>query len=313
MTDLLLKSVALTHEEVESLVARFIKSLQDKRPETRGTYQRALREFTRWFPLDGAFRFQVADVLRYKDYLTNQRRLSAVSVSTYLTALRRCCEYLISLKILDANPARYVDGNKRPSVHSRETLSGQDVNRLLDVMDKTNMRGLRDFAVIRLMLDAALSEIEIVRSDVSDLEKRGETTILRVQGKGRGAKDEAVELSPATTAAIDQYLALRKPASGSEPFAMSQGNRTRGKRMTTRGIRDRVNYYLELAGIKQGRLRRVTPYSLRHTAAVMLADAGASPDEIRRRMRLGSIATAMLYINHKNRRATPNSTTTLPS
>jgi integrase len=67
--------------------------------------------------------------------------------------------------------------------------------------------------------------------------------------------------------------------------------------MTTRGVRDRVNIYLELAGIKRGPTRRITPYSLRHTAATLMASQGATADEIRKRLRLGSVATALLYIN----------------
>ena len=67
--------------------------------------------------------------------------------------------------------------------------------------------------------------------------------------------------------------------------------------MTTRGVRDRVTHYLVRAGLKGEGPRRISPYSLRHTAALLMAGDGASADEIRDRMRLGSLATAMLYIN----------------
>jgi len=229
-----------------------------------------------------------------------------MSVSTYLTALRRFCEYLIVKEIIEINPARHVNGNKRPIAHSRETLSALDVESLLNSINKSDVRGRRDYMIVRLMLDAGLSEIEIIRADVGDIKIRSNTFILYVQGKGRRTKDEVVDLPAITKGAIDGYLALRGSTSDSEPLALSAGNRTSGERMTTRGIRNRVNWHLERAGIKQERLRRVTPFSLRHTAAVRLADAGASADEIKRRMRLGSITTAMLYVNHKDRNTLPN-------
>jgi integrase/recombinase XerC/integrase/recombinase XerD len=302
MADPEMKFVELRQEDIAFHVEQFILGLKDKQPETRGTYQRALWEFVRWHAMDGRFRFQVADVARYKRHLSESKRLSEVSVSTYLTAVRQFCEYLRARGILDVNPARFVDGNKRPAVHSREVLTDQDIERLLALIDRSSLRGRRDYAIVRLMLDAALSEIEIIRANVGDIQVRGDFTVIRVQGKGRESKDEVVELSAITRRALDEYFALRNAASDDEPLALSAGNRTRGERMTTRGIRNRVNYYLEMAGVKQGRLRRVTPFSLRHTAAVRLAEAGASADEIKRRMRLGSIATAMLYVNHKNRR-----------
>ena len=282
----------------------FLVSLSDKRPETRGTYKRALRAFVRWFPGEDNFRFQVSDVERYKSYLSETKHLSDVSVSTYLTALRRFCEYLVSAGVLSANPARHVDGNKRPASHSREALSQADVRRLLDSVDKMGSRGLRDYAVIELMLGCALSEIEIIRADVADLQSRDGKWVLFVQGKGRNEKDESLVLEGDLRNVIDQYLATRTDLLPQAPLFASAGNRTRGQRMTTRGIRARVNFYLESGGIKRGRLRKLTPYSLRHTAALMMADAGATAEEIRKRLRLGSIATAMLYVNYKNRLST---------
>ncbi len=279
----------------------FVRSLRNRRPETRGTYQRALREFVRWFSQDREFRFRVNDVRRYKRYLTRKRKLSEVSVSTYLTALRRFCEYLVNGRVLPSNPAREVGGNSRPQSHSRAVLTGDDLERLLATVQRSDERSYRDYVIIRLMIDCALSEIEIVRADVGDLHTDPPDTFLLVQGKGRTRKDARVTLPADLVKSIDEYLVLRPDRTPSKPLFVSAGNRTRGRRMTTRGIRDRVNRYLEESGIKQGRLREVTPYSLRHTAAVLMAAGGASADEIRRRMRLGSVATAMLYINQTQR------------
>src|SRR5690606_23505182 len=72
--------------------------LRDRSPETVGTYRRSLNEFERWFALQrGRFRFAVADVEAYKRYLMETRELSQVSVSTYLTALRRFSQYLVDI------------------------------------------------------------------------------------------------------------------------------------------------------------------------------------------------------------------------
>jgi len=298
------QSVRMSRRSLAEHFEGFLRSLRGKRPETRGTYQRALREFVRWFERDGAFRFRVEDVERYKQHLTRRKKLSAVSVSTYLTAVRRFCEYLVHAGVLRGNPARSVEGNKRPQWHSRAVLAPEDVERLLAAVERQDERGIRDYAVVRLMLDCALSEIEIIRANVSDLRKGDQSDVLAVQGKGRTKKDAVVIIPPEVRQAIDDYLRLRGTLVPDQPLFVSAGNRTRGRRMTTRGIRDRVNMYLEQAGIKQGRMREVTPYSLRHTAAVIMAGRGATADEIRERMRLGSLATAMIYLNQKKREHT---------
>ncbi len=110
----------------------FVRSLADRRPETRGTYTRALREFLVWFPRQARFVFGVADVVRYKRHLSVRRRLASVSVATYLTALRRFFDYLVLQGVLPANPAKEVGGASRPAGHSRGTLTADDVRQILD-------------------------------------------------------------------------------------------------------------------------------------------------------------------------------------
>jgi site-specific recombinase XerD len=272
-----------------------VRSLAVHRPETRGTYARALREFRVWFPRQARFGFGVGDVQRYKRHLCVKKHLASVSVGTYLTALRRFFDYLVSQGVLRANPAREVGGASRPSTHSRGTLTADDVRQILDCVDRTDLRGLRDFAVLQLMVGCALSEVELVRADVGDLRSGNAGPILMVQGKGRTSKDAAVVLPGPARSALDAYMAARGPASAGDPLLVSDGNRTRGMRMTTRGIRDRVNQVLDRSGVRKGKTKKVSPYSLRHTAAAMLAAGGASPDELRQKLRLGTLATAMMY------------------
>jgi integrase/recombinase XerC len=274
----------------------FLRSLRNKRPETRGTYQRALREFVRWFVADGRVRFEIRDIERYKRHLTHRRKFAPVSVSTYLTAVRRFCEYLVRKGVLRQNPAREVGGNERPRCHSRDFLLPEEVERLLGAIDRSDERGLRDYAIVKLMLVCALSEIEIIRADQGDLTGNGQETHLAVQGKGRMTKDAVVVVPQDVLEALEAYLSRRSPLAPDQPLFASAGNRTRGSRMTTRGVRDSVNSWLERAGIRQEGTRRVTPFSLRHTAAVLMARGGASADDIRQRLRLGSLTTAMLYI-----------------
>jgi integrase/recombinase XerC/integrase/recombinase XerD len=275
----------------------FLRSLRQKRPETRGTYGRALHEFLRWAGKGKDCSLTTRDVERYKRHLAGGKKLSPVSVSTYLTALRRFCAYLVRVRAIAENPALSVGGNSRPRVHSRGTLTEAGVAALLGSVTRIGERGLRDYAFLKLMVGCALSEIELVRADVDDLIVENGAASLRVQGKGRVRKDQAVLLPPDVRRAVEEYLAVRGAPESRDPLFTSAGNRTRGRRMTTRGVRDRVTIYLGLSGVKGSDGRPVTPYSLRHTAATLMARAGASAEEIRDRLRLGSVVTAMLYVN----------------
>jgi site-specific recombinase XerC len=290
-------TLRLSRAALERALDRFHRSLRDRKPETRGTYQRALREFARWHRTDGRVRFRTEDIRRYKKHLSGRRGLAPVSVSTYLTALRQFCDFLVRSRLLRENPARTVRGNERPRKHSRDVLTLDEVRRLLEEFDAKGERGLRDYAIVRLMLGCGLSEIELIRADRGDLTLAAESSSLLVQGKGKSAKDTAVILPPDVREAIEAYLAVRGPGAPDQPLFTSAGNRTRGRRMTTRGIRDRINGSLERLGIRRDGPRRISPYSLRHTAAMLMAQSGASADELRERLRLGSLATAEYYLH----------------
>ena len=270
--------------------------LKDKSPETVGTYRRSLNEFERYHArrrkaASSAFRFVEADVTAYKTYLMEERELSQVSVSTYLTALRRLCDYLVARGDLAENPARGVKGNRRPASHSRGVLSADDAHALLDAIPDGTEIGLRDRALASLMLFGGLGEIELVRADIEDLEHTLMGTVIRVQGKGRTAKDEQVPLDPAAADPLDAYLRTRGSVKPTDALFVSHGHRARGERLNTRSLRGRINRHLRAAGLKR---RGITPHSLTHTAALFWLNADVPLEEVRRRMRHGTLETTMI-------------------
>jgi len=298
MTEEAASPVKLTLKELVSYYEGFLQDCERKSPETRGTYQRALREFLAWFAVDKRFQFRTRDVERYKRYLAERKRLQTVSIATYLTALRRFCQYLIDIKILTQNPARRVVGGPRPLRHSRAFLTYEELRTLLETVDTTDLAGLRDYAIIRLMVDCALSEKELILADVGDVVRWRDGATLRVQGKGRRTKDETVSIPQASLEAIDTYVNRRfvePPPPPDAPLFASMSNRTMGSRMTSRGVRAAVNRWLEQSGVKGDRNRRLTPFSLRHTAGLIMIDNGATVEELMRRMRIEWEPTALLY------------------
>ncbi len=289
------EGLKLTPGELQRRLRDFQQEyLKNKSPETVGTYRRALHEFARWFAGQrGRFRFRVADVQRYKQYLMREKKLHQVSVSTYLTALRRFCQYLVDIGLLPENPARTVKGNRRPSSHSRSVLTRVEIEQLLAVLDQdTSQIGLRDRAIVHMMLFAGLSEVEIVRADVRDLDQTLLGWYLRVQGKGHTAKDQQVPLDPPVVEALQAYLKTRTPLHPDAPLFVSHGHRSEGQRLNTRSVRSRIKQHLEAAGITR---RGVTPHSLTHTAALIWLNQGMSIEEVQRRMRHGTLETTMIY------------------
>lgn len=286
-------TVAQLASRLETFVSDYLK---DKSPETRGTYRRALNEFERYHATRAArpssrFRFVERDVEAYKAYLMEERELSQVSVSTYLTSLRRLCDYLVARGELDENPARGVKGNRRPGSHSRGVLREAEVGKLMEAIPQVTEIGRRDRAIVALMVFGGLSEVELVRADLGDVDRTLMGTFLRVQGKGRQSKDEAVPLDPEAVDPLEVYLMGRDESAPDAPLFTSLGHRSAGTRLNTRSVRGRVNTHLRAAKLKR---RGISPHSLTHTAALIWLNSGMAVEEVRRRMRHGTLETTMI-------------------
>ncbi|MCS6808473.1 MAG: tyrosine-type recombinase/integrase [Bacteroidota bacterium] len=288
----------------------YLASLTTKRPETIGTYERSLREFVQFFVKDGRFMFRVRDVERYRKHLAVTKKMQDASIATYMTALRRLCQYMVEVGVLEKNPAKRVHGSPRAKQHNRTFLTLDEIQTLLNAIDTSTTIGKRDNALIRLMLGCACSEVEITAMDIGDIRQHGKASFLLVQGKGKSIKDERVPVPQEALHALHVYLATRyttdpqgniEPPPPEAPMFVSYSNRSMGKRMTIRGVREAVMLRLKESGVQKGRTRRLTPFSLRHTAGILMVESGASVEELMERMRITWRPTAMLYFQQKGK------------
>lgn len=287
-------SLAALQQHIDTFLEEY---LVDKQPETAGTYKRALNEFQRWFARNPKFKFREADVEAYKSYLMEEKKLHQVSVSTYLTSVRRLCAYFVAIGILEENPARKVKGNRRPSDHSRPILQEQDVATLFDAVVGEGLLEKRDRAILYAMLYAGLGEIELIRANLEDLQQdsKGNWQIW-VQGKGRTGKDQSVEVSDAIMEKIRIYLDARGFPKPEDPLFVSHGHRSDGERLNTRSVRGRITFWLEKANLKS---KGITPHSLTHTAALIWLNQGMPIEVVKERMRHGTLDTTMIYFRQQ--------------
>jgi integrase/recombinase XerC len=268
----------------------FIDSLK-RRETTKETYRKALREFSKWLGDASPVGLTSKDIERYKDFIIS-KNLSATSISAYLTAVRRLYEHLLASGKVSENPAKKIKGSSRPKRHLTESLTRLDVHKLFSAINSASDIGIRDSAMLSLMVRSGLSEIEIIRADLGDVKRRGGRTVIFVQGKNKDEKDEYVLLGPEAVETLDKYLSNRGDSEQGEPLFWGIGNRAKKHRVTTRGVRARVNHYFELSGIKR---KGITPYSLRHTAAILAIEGGASVSEVKEMLRLKTTASALVY------------------
>ncbi|MCX7015145.1 MAG: tyrosine-type recombinase/integrase [Candidatus Sumerlaeota bacterium] len=149
-----------------------------------------------------------------------------------------------------------------------------------------------------LLVRTGLRTIEAIRADVGDIRQESGEWVLRVQGKGRDAKDEFVLLTIDAFKPLLEYLVLRRNPPLDAPLFAATSNRCVNARLTTRSVRGIVKAHLRRYGFDSDRL---SCHSLRHTFATLALKGGAPLEQVQAACRHASIQTTMVYAHNLDR------------
>ncbi len=273
------------------LYARFISYL-DAKPKTVETYTKALRQLFNYFALQGIRHPQREDVIAFREEL-KASGLKPTTIQSYITAARLFFSWTAQ-EGLYPNIAERLKGARLDKEHKKDYLTSRQVKELLGAIERDTEGGLRDYAMLTLMITGGLRTIEVARANIGDMRSLGDQTVLYLQGKGRDEKTEYIKISAPVEKAIRAYLSARGAREGVEPLFASLSNNSRGQRLSTRSISGVAKQRLRGAGYDSARL---TAHSLRHTAVTLSLLAGKDITEVQQFARHANITTTMIY-NH---------------
>lgn len=273
------------------LFNRFIAYL-DTTPKTIETYTKALRQLFNYFSFNGISQPQREDIIAYRDELKASGH-KPTTIQNYITAAKLFFSWT-DQEGCYPNIADHLKGAKLDREHKKDYLTSRQVKEVLAGVDRSTEQGLRDYAMLFLMVTGGLRTIEVSRANIGDLRTLGDNSVLYVQGKGREEKTDYIKLSAPAEQAIRAYLKARGEKDEEAPLFSSTSNNNRGARLTTRSVSGIVKTRLQQAGYDSEKL---TAHSLRHTAVTLSLLAGKDITEVQQFARHANIATTMIY-NH---------------
>ena len=220
----------------------------------------------------------------------NHERLSALTQSYHLIALRGFLKYLAKRGIHSLDPS-LVD-LPRAAKKQVTFLHFDEVERLLAEIPIDTETGLRDRAIIKLLFSGGLrvSELCNLNRDSINLARRE----FMVRGKGK--KDRPIFIDQTTADHLEEYLSARSdtlPAlflnnSSNQNIPDTSGD---FRRLSPRSIERIIQKYARLAGIT----KHVTPHTLRHSFATDLLMNGADLRSVQSLLGHANIATTQIY------------------
>ena len=281
----------INNEISSDLFTQFISYL-DTAPKTVETYTRALKQFFKYLELNDIRQPQRADILKYKEELQTSG-LKPSTIQNYITAVKIFFKWTAQERLYP-NVSEHIKGAKLDRGHKKDYLTSSQVKDVINGIDRTTEQGLRDYAILYLMVTCGLRDIEVSRANIKDLRPAGGNIVLYIQGKGHTEKADYVKIPAPTEKAIREYLKTRKATSEADPLFTSISNNSKGSRLSTRSISRIAKTHLKEAGYNSDRL---TAHSFRHTAVTLALLAGQEITEVQQFARHANINTTMIY-NH---------------
>jgi site-specific recombinase XerD len=267
----------------------FLAELRNR--HTRRAYARALTDLTVWAAPHGRTleNITASDVAAWLHDLG--QGCSRPTAKQRLAGVRRFFDYLVVRGVMRQNPALSVRGPAFSRTRGATPALGKDeVKRLLVSIETDTLKGLRDRALIALLLFSWARIDAALKLDVKDYYREGRRSWVRLQEK-RGA-EHRLPVHHQAEEALDAYL----EAAGILGGVVFRSVRGRSGQLTDRRLlRDDALRMLQRRAVDAGLETIPVNHSLRATGITLYLLAGGDLETAQRIANHRSISTTRLY------------------
>jgi site-specific recombinase XerD len=203
----------------------------------------------------------------------------------YLIALRAFLKYLRKREIAALSPERIELA--KVGDRSLDLISSEELGRLMDAPKGSDVKDLRDKAMLELLFSTGLRVSELCSLD-RDLDlSRDEFSI-----RGKGDKVRVVFLSGEAKDVLREYLKKRDDIDDALFVQFGKNAKSaKSARLTPRSVERIVKSY----AIKAGITKKVTPHVIRHSFATDLLQNGADLRSVQALLGHANITTTQVY------------------
>jgi integrase/recombinase XerD len=228
----------------------------------------------------------LADLRRFIVWV-NELGMIPSSQARILSGIKSFYKYLLMDDLIKSDPSELLES---PKIQRKlpDTLSINDINKVIDVIDVSKPEGARNKAIIEVLYGCGLRVSELTELRLSNLYL--EIEFIKVVGKG--SKERLVPIGGSAVKAlkiwienIRVHINVKK---GEEDMVFL--NR-RGARLSRVYIFMVIKQLAELAGIN----KTISPHTLRHSFATHLVEGGADLRAVQEMLGHESITTTEIY------------------
>jgi site-specific recombinase XerD len=278
-----------TEKPLNRLITDYVEQLDCKEYVQKNTLW-VLQRFVKWMTINrvNISEPRRADIIHYKNTITSEGK-TPTTLNRYMSPVRGFFRYLEKENI-------YSDiavGIKTPDDQRRvrkEYLKPEQIIQLLESIPTTTVTGLRDYAMINLMVCLGLRRVEILRLTVADLCTESNGYSLNVWRKGKNYK-EKIKIESELFEPIENYLLKRESFSDSSALFGNHGPHSK-QSINLDTLSLIVKKYLKLINDS----KKLTCHSLRHSAAINLLNSGSSIYDVKDMLGHSTTKSTEIYL-----------------
>lgn len=265
----------------------FEKSLSDN---TFESYQRDVKKLVSFLEMNknnsSPSKIKTEDIREFIQWIA-QMGMSAKSQARIISSLKSFFNYLVIENVIDQSPAQNIENPKIGS-YLPETLSINEIDKLIAHIDLSHPQGNRNKAIIEVLYSCGLRVSELVNLKISNWYKK--EGFIKVEGKGN--KERLIPIGKIAIKLIETYFESnrdkQKVKEGNNDFMFLNRN---GSKLSRVMIFTIVKNLVDIAGIK----KNVSPHTFRHSFATHLIEGGANLRAVQEMLGHESITTTEIY------------------
>src|ERR1017187_9806757 len=271
MTDLIVVPHAAHWQSLKRLVLDSVSS-----PITRRVYNLGLDEFFEWFGREPRPGFTKATVCAWRVALET-RSLGAVSINVRITAVRKLAVEAADNGLLAPDLAAgitRVKGVASKGVRLGNWLSIRQAQTLLNAPDATTTKGLRDRAILAVLLGCGLRRSEVAALTISHVQQRdGRWCIVDLVGKH--GRVRTIPMPTWVKVATNAWTTAAGVADGFVFRPVNRGGQAQGEVLSEKVVWQMLRPYAKAAGVPG-----IAPHDARRSCAKFCRAARAELEQI---------------------------------
>lgn len=234
-------------------------------------------------------------MIAYRSFLAE--KYQKATAQRMFSVARRILQEQVHSGKLTVNPSDDIKGFKTNTETTHAALTKQQARELLDAIDQSTIKGLRDYAIINLLLRTGIRRSECAALNIGDLKQEQGHTVAIIQ-HGKGDKKGVVKLPVDVFRAIQAYInaAERDITALDNPLftGCDKGDHSTDERVSDKLIERIVKFYGEKIGVPE-----LTPHGLRASFITLALEANAPLQKVQYAARHSDPRTTERYQKRK--------------